>query len=305
MARKIHCVTFDCYGTLIDWEGGIRSALLALPSLRGDRALVAKVVARREELEKGLIVSAVELPDEDSPEERYESLPYRPYREILAESLVLAAGECGLVLGDDEAAAAAATMPDWEPFPDTRRALAEIQKRFPIGILSNVEDEVIEAAIEKLGVPFDLIVTAEKVESYKPSPDHWYAAMHELEADEEELFHLAASPFHDLETASLLGIPCGYVNRTGAPLLPDAAPLFTVPDLAAAAGRLKGFVPARGKAPQAGPGTAGGRLGGARRKPGAEGAETAPAGCLLRTDQQYLARNAGRTADSVSILWLH
>src|SRR5204862_8198692 len=109
---------------------------------------------------------------------------------------------------------------------------------------SNVEEEVIEASARKLGVPFDLIITAEKVGAYKPAPDHWYAAMHELEADEEDLFHLAASPFHDLETASLLGIRCGYVNRSGRPLLPEAKPEFTVADLAAAASRLSGHGPA-------------------------------------------------------------
>ena len=245
MARKIRCVTFDCYGTLIDWEKGIRGALLSLPAFRGDAELVGRVVVLRGEIEKGLIVSAPELPDSDTPEERYESLPYRPYREILAESIVLAARESGVDLDQAAGEAAAATMPDWDPFPDTCKALAEIGRRFPLGILSNVEDEVVEAAVRKLGVPFELIVTAERVESYKPSPDHWYSAMHELEADEEELFHIAASPFHDLETASLLGIPCGYVNRAGLPLLPEARPAFTVPDLAGAAARLKGLAPAR------------------------------------------------------------
>jgi len=269
MARKIRCVTFDCYGTLIDWERGIGKALLSLPVLAKKPDLVRKLVARREEIEKGMIVSAPELPQDESPEERYESPPYRPYREILAESLEAAARELDLPIGGCDAEAAAATMPDWEPFADTREALAEIKKRFPIAILSNVEEEVIAASVEKIGIPFDLIVTAERVQAYKPSPDHWYAAMHELEADEEDLFHLAASPFHDLETATLLGIRSGYVNRSGHPLLPEAKPVFTVRDLAGAAARLASYAPAPrrgegGRRPAAGGRTAGprGRRGG-------------------------------------------
>ena len=241
MARTIRCVTFDCYGTLIDWQGGISRALLAVPALSGRPDLVRKLVARREEIEKGMIVSAPELPQDDSPEERYESPPYRPYREILAESIDAAARELDIPMAGCDPAAVAATMPDWEPFPDTRAALVDIKKRFPIAILSNVEDEVIAESARKLGVPFDLIITAEEVGAYKPSPDHWYAAMHELEADEEDLFHLAASPFHDLETATLLGIRCGYVNRSGHPLLPEAKPLFTVQDMAGAAERMRSY----------------------------------------------------------------
>ena len=238
---KIRCVTFDCYGTLIDWESGITKALSRIPALFGQPERVRRIVARREQIEKGLLVSAPDLPEEETADERYEALPYRPYREILAESIVMAASHEGVDLSPGDAVTAAASMSEWEPFPDTRGALARIKAQFPIGILSNVEDEVIAASIKTLGVDFDLVITAEKVGAYKPSPDHWYAAMHELEADEEEIFHLAASPFHDLETATLLGIPCGYVNRAGAFLLPEAQPLFTVKDLDAAASRLKGF----------------------------------------------------------------
>jgi len=254
--RKIRCVTFDCYGTLVDWQRGISAALLRIPALEGHVDLVRRIVARREEIEKGLIVSAPDLPDEESPEERYENLPYRPYREILADSIALACREQGIEPAPGDAQAAAATMPDWEPFPDTRAALMEIHERFPIGILSNVEDEVIEATIRKIGVPFDLVITAEKVEAYKPSPDHWYAAMHELEADEEEILHLAASPFHDLETATLLGIPCGFVNRARAHIPAQARPHFTVPDLASAAARLKSYPTAAGRGTAVGRGTA-------------------------------------------------
>ena len=238
MPRKIRCITFDCYGTLIDWQGGIEKALRAIPAFGGDLGLMRKVVAAREEIEKGLIVSAPDLPEDDSPAEMYETPDYRPYTEILTESLVLAARACGIELSGCEAEVAASTMPSWEPFPDSRPALEAIKKRYPIAILSNVEESIINASIAKLGVPFDLVITAERVESYKPAPDHWYAAMHELGADEEELFHLGASPFHDLETASLLGIPCGYVNRAGYPVGPEARPAFVVRDLAAAATRL-------------------------------------------------------------------
>lgn len=287
MARKIRCITFDCYGTLIDWQGGIESALLAVPAIGGDRVLVRTIVTKREEIEKPMLVSAPDLPEEESAEETYETPEYRPYREILAESILLAGRECGIELSGCEAEQAAATMPHWEPFSDTRRALAELRAQFQLAILSNVEDEVIAASIEKLGVPFDLVITAEQVESYKPAPDHWYAAMHELEADEEEIFHLGASPFHDLETATLLGIPCGYVNRGGYPLTKESHPLFVVPDLGAAAARLRGFasgVKKRPPAHRAGKGpitnTGGGRSvregEGAKKRPPPHGAGKGP-----------------------------
>src|SRR5262245_50246378 len=154
MARRIRCVTFDCYGTLIDWEGGIARALHAVPGLSGKSDLVRRLVARREEIEKGMIVSAPELPADDSPDERYESPPYRPYREILAESRDAAARELDIPMAACAAAEVAASMPGWDPFPDTREALAEIKKRFPIAILSNVEEEVIAETVRRIGVPF-------------------------------------------------------------------------------------------------------------------------------------------------------
>ena len=239
--RRIKCVTFDCYGTLVDWHGGIEKALLALPALGDDLAAIRRLLAMREEIERELISGVVELPDEDNPEENYEAPEYRPYREILADSLSIAARAAGMPLNEHDARAVAESMAQWEPFPDTRGALERIGKLHPIGILSNVEESVIGETIRRIGVKFDLVVTAEKVESYKPAPDHWYAAMHELEADEHEIFHLAASSFHDLETATLLGIPCGYVNRAGYPLGDEASPLFEVPDLAAAAARIESW----------------------------------------------------------------
>jgi 2-haloalkanoic acid dehalogenase type II len=239
MPRRVKCITFDCYGTLIDWHGGIEKSLLALPALGGDLAAVRRLLAMREEIERGLITGVVELPNEDNPEESYETPEYRPYREILADSLMMAARDAGIPLSEGDARAVADGMAGWEPFPDTRGALEQIGKLHPIGILSNAEESVIAETIRRIGIRFDLVVTAEKVEAYKPAPDHWYAAMHELEADEHEILHLAASPFHDLETATLLGIPCVYINRAGYPLGEEASPLFEVPDLAAAAARIE------------------------------------------------------------------
>lgn len=239
--RRIQCVTFGCYGTLIDRDSGLTQAIGAIPGLNDDPDKVKTIVRRREEIEKALLVIALDLPEEDSPAELHETLPYRPYREILAESIQAACREAGIDVSPAGAATAAATMSDWEPFADTRAALEEIRERFKIGILSNVENDVIEETIRKIGVPFDLVVTAENVESYKPSPDHWFAAMHEMALEEDEILHLAASPFHDLQTATLLGIPCGYINRIGGPLVTEAKPLFMVPDIPLAAKRLKSF----------------------------------------------------------------
>ena len=171
MPRRIRCVTLDGYGTLLDRERGLREALLAVPALGRSGNLAGRIVSRSEEIEHGLIVSAPDMPDADAPEERYESLPYRPYAEILAESLLLAARDLGCPLTAENAVAAAGSMPRWPLFPDAERALARIRERFPIGLLANAEEDVLAEAISRIGVPFDLVVSAEKVGSYKPSPD--------------------------------------------------------------------------------------------------------------------------------------
>ncbi|MGH7150009.1 MAG: HAD family hydrolase, partial [Planctomycetota bacterium] len=146
-------ITFDCYGTLIDWNRGIEGAIAAVPALRGlSDAGRRSIRARRE---------AIEL-------ERYLPEGYRPYREILAGSLREAAREAGVEVPATEAEAFASSMGSWPPHADSHEGLSQLRKTFRLAILSNVDRSILLESVRLLGVPFDLLVAAEDVRSYKP-----------------------------------------------------------------------------------------------------------------------------------------
>jgi 2-haloacid dehalogenase len=167
--------TFDCYGTLIDWNAGIAAAL-------GDPALLA----RYHEVEP--VVQA-----ED---------PTRSYRAVLRET--------ALRLGID--AHPAAALPGWPVFPDVREALTEARARgWKLGILTNSDRDLIDASICAIEVPFDLAVVASEIGSYKPAPGHWDAF--EKATGRLPDVHVAQSHFHDIVPATRLGLPTIWINR--------------------------------------------------------------------------------------------
>jgi len=167
--------TFDCYGTLVDWNAGIGAAL-------GD----ASLVERYHELEP--LVQAEE--------------PGRRYRDVLRET--------ARRVGVD--ADPAATLPDWPVFDDVRPALQEaLERGWRLGILSNSDRDLIEASMEAVGVPFDLAIVASEIGSYKPAPHHWHAFADAIGRLPD--VHVAQSHFHDVVPASELGIPTIWINR--------------------------------------------------------------------------------------------
>ncbi len=216
-------ITFDCYGTLIDWNRGIEGAVASVPALRGlsdeDRRSIR---ARRE---------AIEL-------ERYLPKGYRPYREILAESLREAAREEGVEVPRDQAEAFASSMGSWPPHADSPEGLARLREKFRLAILSNVDRATLLASVRLLGVPFDLLVTAEDVRSYKPARAHFDRALAELRLRPDQVLHVSYTAEHDLLPAQTLGIPTAWVRRYGVSLPSAAKPRFAVPDLLALAGLL-------------------------------------------------------------------
>ena len=215
-------LTFDCYGTLIDWDRGIEEAIARVPSLAALSVETRRAIrARREtiELERHL--------------ERF-----RPYREILARSLQDAAGEVGVAVSETEASAFSASMGTWPPHPGVPEALARLRKRFRLAILSNVDRAVLEESVRSLGVSFDLLVTAEDVRSYKPALAHFERALRDLDLPPEAVLHVSYTPDHDLRPAQSLGIPTAWIRRPGAPAPPDLRPRYTVPTLAALADAL-------------------------------------------------------------------
>ncbi len=184
--------TFDCYGTLIDWNAGIGGVLERLYGA----AQAPELLRRFHELE---------------PEIQAER--YRSYAEVLTLTLERLANEVGYGIPEGESGVLPQSLPDWPAFPEVPEALAELRRRgWSLAILSNSDRELIAASQRQLGVPFDLVVVAEDVQSYKPEHGHW-RRFDELTADREHHVHVAASLFHDLAPARELGLKTVWINR--------------------------------------------------------------------------------------------
>ncbi len=188
--------TFDCYGTLIDWNGGIRSTLERLwPRADGERLL-----ARYHELEP-----VVERQG-----------PALAYRDVLSRCLVELAQEEGLTLAPEDEGALGDSLPTWQAFPEVPAALAELRRRdFRLAILSNTDPDLLAASVERLGVAFDELVIASEIDSYKPEYGHWWTFFERTGAAREEHVHVAASLFHDIRPATELGLRTVWINRLG------------------------------------------------------------------------------------------
>jgi 2-haloacid dehalogenase len=188
-------VTFDCYGTLIDWNAGIRAVLEQLWGV--DRA--PELLTRYHELE----------PEVEAEE-------YRSYAEVLTLTLERIAQEAGYGIPEGESGMLAQSLPSWPPFPEVPDALHELRHRgWNLVILSNSDRDLIIASERKLGVPFDLMVVAEDVRSYKPAHAHWERFFDVTTADKDHHVHVAASLFHDIRPAKELGLKCVWINRLG------------------------------------------------------------------------------------------
>ena len=197
--------TFDCYGTLIDWDQGIGSSLAGLWPGEDTAALLARYheIEPRVQLQGGL-----------------------PYREVLAQALELLAADEGLALGEVRYALAE-SLPSWPVFPEVPGALAALRGReFSLAVLSNTDPDLLSASLERIGVPVDGAVTAADAGSYKPASGHWERFFERYGAERARHVHVAASLFHDIEPASELGLTAVWVNRLGEESeLPRAAEL--------------------------------------------------------------------------------
>jgi 2-haloalkanoic acid dehalogenase type II len=195
MTRRYDFVTFDCYGTLIDWESGIGGALAA------DAAASGRTVTPRE---------CVEVYAEQEPQVEAEG--FRRYRDILAESSRRTARRLGWEIPPDRASFLARSLPSWHPFPDTNASLERLAEAgVRLGILSNVDEDLIAATRRHFTVPFEIVVTAEAVRSYKPGHAHFLAGRERI--GKARWLHAAQSYFHDVVPAKALGIPVAWINR--------------------------------------------------------------------------------------------
>jgi 2-haloalkanoic acid dehalogenase type II len=194
--------TFDCYGTLIDWDGGIHDELARV--FGEERADVQ--LARYHELEPELEADGA-----------------RSYREVLTEAMRR------LGAPPEEQDSLARSLPGWRPFPEVPEALAEARTGgWKLAILSNTDRDFIDASMERLGVPFELAVVASEIGSYKPALGHWQAF--EEQAGRHPDVHVGASLFHDIAPATELGLPSVWVNRLGEHAEPE--PTREIGDLA-------------------------------------------------------------------------
>jgi 2-haloacid dehalogenase len=212
-------LTFDCYGTLIDWESGLLAALR--PVLRRHGA------ACDDERLLGLFAAA---------EAEAEAGPFVPYRMVLRRTLAHIAASLSCALDPEDEDVLAASLPDWPPFPDTVTALQALKTRYRLAIVSNVDDDLFEGTRRRLGVEFDVVTTAQQVQSYKPAPAHFLVTLERLGLGRGKVLHVAQSLFHDIVPARALGLATVWVNRRagrggGATPPADARPDLEVRDL--------------------------------------------------------------------------
>jgi 2-haloacid dehalogenase len=206
--------TFDCYGTLIDWNLGIRREFERLFGVE----VAPRLLERYHEVEPEI-----------------ESETFRSYHEVLTLALERLAEEESLQLPEGEAVALARSLPDWPPFAEVPAALAELRERsWQLAILSNTDRDLISASQHQLGVPIDLAIVAEEIESYKPGYAHWDRFFEATAADRERHVHVAASLFHDIVPARELGLRSVWINRLGEQADPEPdrelADLSRLPD---------------------------------------------------------------------------
>ncbi|HEY4679228.1 MAG TPA: haloacid dehalogenase type II [Candidatus Angelobacter sp.] len=220
--ESIHLITFDCYGTLIDWENGMLAALRPLFSRDGRNVSDLQILELYGQIEAEL-----------------ESGPYLPYRQVLAQ----AAREIGRRLGKEisaqEGSAFAESLTTWKPFIDTMPALQFLARRFRLGIISNVDDDLFAETRKKLAsVEFEFVVTAQQMQSYKPSHRNFEEAIRRSGLSKDQLLHAGQSLYHDIAPANALGIQNVWVNRpsirpgSGAARPGTATPTYEVHSLA-------------------------------------------------------------------------
>ena len=217
---RFEILTFDCYGTLIDWETGILSALHRILSTHGKKIDDAAILKLYGDFEQ-----------------RSEQGSFRPYREVL-ESVVRQFGEkLRFTPSPEEVRSLPDSLPAWKPWPDTVSALRQLKTRFRLAIFSNVDDDLFAATRPQLGVDFDEVITAQQAQAYKPSLKLFELALSRIQTPAHRVLHVAQSVYHDVVPAQSLGLATVWVNRpsarpgVGAVKAAEAKPDLTVSSL--------------------------------------------------------------------------
>ena len=199
----VRAITFDCFGTLIDWNRGISEIL-------GRWAAAHDVAASGDKLTTAFAVA----------QRRHQAAkPFKSYRTVLHDAFLDLAGDHGVDAPHDDAAAFAASVPDWPAFDDTVAGLRSLKEGAVLGVMSNVDNESFERVhAERLDGQIDIIVTADDVAAYKPDLSLFHKMACELEArgiDQRNWLHVAQSQFHDIAPCRKLGLACVWLDRVG------------------------------------------------------------------------------------------
>src|SRR3954463_14187335 len=209
-ASSLACCTFDCYGTLIDWEGGVGGFLYDYALRERDERMNGRELRERWEAIQFEVIGG----------------DYRRYADVLAESLRLLAEERGWRYGDDDGKALARSMRSWQPFPDTGPALRRAHEAgLRLIIVSNTDRDILEHSLRHIEAPIDAVVTAEDVGSYKPAPAHFERALEVAGVPAGQILHVAFGFKYDIGPAQQLGFRSAWVNRRAetrpGPAVPD------------------------------------------------------------------------------------
>jgi 2-haloacid dehalogenase len=226
---RFDALTFDCYGTLIDWEAGIVAGLRPILARAGVDATDDELL----EVYAGFEAAA-------------EAGPYARYREILGRCLRQVAGRYGFAPDGHEVAEFSDSVGEWPAFADSAEALARLQARFRLGVITNCDDDLFARSAARLGTTFDWVVTAESVGGYKPDPRNFEVAIERIGVARERILHVAQSLFHDHVPAKRLGLSTVWIDRRhdrpgfGATPPANATPDATFPDMASFAAAATG-----------------------------------------------------------------
>jgi 2-haloacid dehalogenase len=219
-------LTFDCYGTLIDWETGILNGLKAALGSGIEGESDAQLLARF------------------AHHEHAAEVPYKNYREVLGLTSRMLAGELGLEISPEQEAQFGASVLDWPAFPDSHDALVSLQERYKLVVITNCDDDLFAASAARLGIMFDEVITAAQVGSYKPNIENFHFAHEKIQRtlgiSKDRILHVAQSLFHDHAPAKSIGMTTVHIKRRGNGAAPQASatPDAVFPDMTSFAGSI-------------------------------------------------------------------
>ena len=218
--QRFEAVSFDCYGTLIDWESGIVRAIRPVLEARGLDLSDSQILALYADIEPAA-----------------QHAEYVEYQHVLRNVIRELARRSGFTPDDADVDCLVDSLPNWTPFHETVGALRAVQSRYKIAIISNIDDDLFALTARRLDVVFDHVITAQQARSYKPSLHNFVLALDRIGVSPDRLLHVAESLFHDVAPAKSIGLSVVWVNRhggreSGATRPVEVAPDLEVPDLA-------------------------------------------------------------------------